>query len=405
MTALGAIQATNFILPLLTIPYVIITVGEIRFGIITFAQSFFSYLLYIVDYGFNITITRDISLHKEDKSYLNRVVSDVLIIKVVLIIFTAFLTIISIFFIPKFQAETWVYCGGFLLVVGQAFVPLWFYQGIEKMQYLTYANVLGKVFFTFLIFVLVKTPEDYIYILPLYALGNLLSGIFGVFWMFYHFGISWQKPSKQSISHQLKASWYPFISNFSINSYINANILILGFLTNDTLVGYYSIADRLIGALKQLLVVFFQATYPTACRIALKGHINLLLFFKKLAYPFCIAVLLGCLGLFVFSKEITFLLTKKNLIEVSILIEMLSFVLFVIALNIPAYQTLLAYNYQKSYTKVFVIGSLFNIIINFVLTSSFNIYGTAIAVILTELFITVGLYAILHIIHYKHRIL
>jgi PST family polysaccharide transporter len=405
MTALAAIQATNFILPLLTIPYVIITVGEIRFGTVTFAQSFFSYLLYIVDYGFNITITRDISLHKEDKNYLNRVVSDVLSIKVILIFVTALITVISIFFIPKFRTEAWVYYGGFLLVVGQAFVPLWFYQGIEKMQYLTYANVLGKVFFTFLIFILVKTPNDYIYILPLYALGNLLSGIFGVFWMFYHFGISWKKPSKPSIFHQLKASWYPFVSNFSINSYINANILILGFLTNDTLVGYYSIADRLISALKQLLVVFFQATYPTACRIALQGHTALLHFFKKLAYPFCITVLLGCLWLFVFSEELTFLLTKKNIPQVSTLIEMLSFILFVISLNIPAYQTLLAYNYQRSYTKVFVVGSLFNIMINFALTSSFNIYGTAWAVILTELFITVGLYAILHISHYKHKIL
>jgi len=405
MTALAAIQATNFILPLLTIPYVIITVGEVRFGIITFAQSFFSYLLYIVDYGFNITITRDITLRKDDKSYLNRVVSDVLTIKIILICLSGILTFVGVSAIPKFQAEASVYYWGFLLVVGQAFVPLWFYQGIEKMQYLTYANVLGKAFFTFLIFVLVKEPDDYIYILPLYALGNLLSGIFAVFWMFHHFGVSWLKPTKQSVMTQLKASWYPFVSNFSINSYINANILILGFLTNDVLVGYYSIADRLISALKQLLVVFFQATYPTACRIALQGHTALLHFFKKLAYPFCAAVLLGSLGLYIFSEEITFLLTKKNIDQVHNLIEMLSFVLFVIALNIPAYQTLLAYNYQKSYTKIFVIGSLFNIIINFALTFYFSIYGTALTVILTEVFITVGLYTILRIAHSKHKII
>ena len=406
ITALAAIQGTNFVLPLLTIPYVIMTVGEVKFGIITFAQSFFSYLLYLVDYGFNITTTREISLRKEDKNHISHVVSDVLSVKILLLVIAFVLLLILVYFVPMFQKDAKMYYLGFLLVLGQAFVPLWFYQGIEKMQYLTYANVFGKAFFTVLIFILIKSPADYVYVLPLYAMGNLISGFLGVYWMFGKFEISWKTPTKATIIYQLQSNWYPFVANFSINSYISANVIILRLVTNnEVLVGYYSIADRIINALKQLLVVFFQATYPMACRVAQKSHQELLDFFKKMAFPFCFTVLLGSIGLFFFSDKITILLTKKYTQEVSYLIKMLSVTLVIVSLNIPAYQTLLAYNYQKSYLKVFIICSLLNVMLNFVFTSIWSIYGTALAVILTEIFITAGLYIALRISNYKHKII
>ena len=74
--ALSLIQATNFILPLLTVPYIIITVGWLNFGAITFAQSFFSYLLYLTEYGFNITATREISINKDNPNLISNIVDD-----------------------------------------------------------------------------------------------------------------------------------------------------------------------------------------------------------------------------------------------------------------------------------------------------------------------------------------
>jgi PST family polysaccharide transporter len=403
--ALSLIQATNFILPLLTVPYIIITVGWLNFGAITFAQSFFSYLLYLTEYGFNITATREISINKDNPNLISNIVNEVLLIKTILLIVSFIITVICILMINKFSVESEIYYWGFLLVLGQAYVPIWFYQGIEKMQYLTYANVIGKIFFTIMIFIFIRTPKDYIYILPLYAMGNLASGFFCTYLMFKYFKIKWEIPLPAKLFIRLKNNWYAFISNFSINSYMNANLIILGFLTNAVFVGYYSVADRLINALKQILVVFFQATYPSVCRISQVNQQSLIRFFKKLTYPFCIAVFIGSLFLFSFSKQITFLLTKENISQVSELIKILSVTLPIIALNIPAYQTLLSYNYQKSYAKIFIIGSALNICLNFGLVPFFQFYGTAYSVIITELFITLGLYYILRVKHFNNKII
>jgi PST family polysaccharide transporter len=79
----------------------------------------------------------------------------------------------------------------------------------------------------------------------------------------------------------------------------------------------------------------------------------------------------------------------------------MAFVPFVVALNIPAYQTLLAFNFQKSYMSVLLAGSLLNILLNIILSNLFSMMGTAWSVIVTELFITCGLYIILQRNH-KH---
>ncbi len=405
LIALSAIQGTNFLLPLITLPYVVITIGEVHFGFVTFAQSIFSYFLYLVDYGFNITATRTISTNREKTQVINKIVSEVLVIKFLLVLLSVFFVMLMVIFIPKFKEYDTLYYWGISLVLGQAMLPTWFYQGMERMEFLTYTNVIGKVVFTALIFLIIKEKQDYIYVLPLYALGNIFSGVLGLYFMFKKFNISFYLPAKLNLVLQLKENFYVFLSNFSINIYMNSNIIILGFVTkNDVLVGYYSVADRFINAIKQLLVVFFQATYPTACKIVHQGHKHLLSFFKNLAYPFAAFIFIFSALSYFYADEIVVLITKNLTQEISDMIKILSVSLFVVSLNIPAYQTLLAYNYQKSYTIVFVLGSLLNIILNFILAYYFGIYGTAISVLITELFITAGLYVVLRVFHYSSRI-
>jgi PST family polysaccharide transporter len=405
LIALSAIQGTNFLLPLITLPYVVITIGEVHFGFVSFAQSIFSYFLYLVDYGFNITATRTISVSKGNRGVINRVVGEVLVLKIFLLLLSVLLLILLVVFAPKLREHDSLYYWGIALLFGQAMLPTWFYQGVEKIEFLTYTNVVGKVIFTILIFIIIKEKQDYIYILPLYALGNIFSGFLSLCFMFKKFNISFHFPNSSALLSQLKDNFYVFVSNFSINIYMNSNIIILGFVTNnDIVVGYYSVADRFINAIKQILVVFFQATYPTACKIAIEGHKQLLNFFRNLAYPFSLFIFFISMLIYFYTNEIVILLTQSSIQEISNLMKILSISLFIVSLNIPAYQTLLAYNYQKSYLFVFVIGSLLNIVLNFILAHYLAMYGTAVSVLITELFITVGLYLALRVFHYSSRI-
>jgi PST family polysaccharide transporter len=96
------------------------------------------------------------------------------------------------------------------------------------------------------------------------------------------------------------------------------------------------------------------------------------------------------------------MVTGHYIPEVRLLLQLISFIPMIICINIPAFQTLLAYNLQKSYMIILVLGSLLNILLNILLANLYSANGTAIALIITEIFITVGLYFILKARHRKY---
>jgi PST family polysaccharide transporter len=333
---------------------------------------------------------------------LSVIVSSTLITKF-LLTFVAFLFLITtVYSIDSFSKNSSLYYISFLLVVGQAVMPTWFFQGMEKMQYLAYVNFFAKVIFTILIFLVISEESDFIFVPLFLSLGNMVSGILALCIMHKKFGIKFIIPAQYSFQKELIKGRYTFLSNFSINAYINSNLLILGFFATPVVVGFYSIADKMVYALRQLLTIFFQASYPHVCKLALKSFSGLKDFFRKYFFPFSLLVLLLCIVCFFSADFITKMVTGHYIPEVRLLLQLISFIPMIICINIPAFQTLLAYNLQKSYMIILVLGSLLNILLNILLANLYSANGTAIALIITEIFITVGLYFILKARHRKY---
>jgi len=403
--SLSIIQGTNFLLPLLVLPYIIKVIGLEKFGLVAFAQAFMSYFIIFIDYGFNLTATREIALNKNDNPKLVSIVNTILQTKIILCLLSFLVLLLIVFFFPFFSQHSFLYYWSFLLVVGQVLIPTWFFQGIEQMKYLTYLNLVAKIIFTILIFILITKPNDFVYIPVFYSLGNIVSGIAALAIMHKKFNIHFSYNPDFRFLEELKKGWYVFLSNFSINAYTNSNLFILGLFASNIVLGYYSIADKILYAFRQILNIFFNATYPQACQKANINHLELRRFFKKYFYPFLIVIVLLCLILFLLAGPITVFLSGREVPEIIFAIHLLSFVPVITCLNIPAFQTLLAYNFQKSYMMVLATFSILNVILNLLLAPAFLITGTAISIILTEIFITVGLYLVLTIKHKQQTII
>ncbi|KOY87070.1 hypothetical protein AD998_13790 [bacterium 336/3] len=403
--ALAIIQGTNFLLPLILMPYLNSSIGIDRFGVVSLIQTVMIFLGTFTDFGFNLSATREISIHKNNAEHTAFIFNKVIVIKLLLCLVAFIVLMILALLIPKFYKDFWGYILGFSIVLGQVLLPVWFFQGIEKMKYLTYLNVIAKIVFTILIFVFVKQPDDYLLVLLFFGLGNIVSGILGILLAYKQLEKpSLKLPSKTIIQKELKDGWHLFVANFSIMSYIHSNLLILSLFANDYILGIYSIAEKTVLAMRQILVVLSQAIYPKICQFAQESHQGLRNFYKKLFIPFFGLYLVFSCSVFLFADFTVFILAKKHIPEATHLLRLLCFTPFIVGLNIPAYQTLLAYEHQKSYMMILSLGSLLSVFLNLGLSWAFQADGTAISIIITETFITIGLHWILHKNHPKERL-
>lgn len=388
--SLGLIQLTNLILPLVTIPYLVKVVGFEKYGIIAIAQSLSNYLVIISEYGFNLSATREISIHRRNKKKVSKILSSVLATKGILCLLSFFILVSVVAIVPQFRQEQEVFYFMFGSIVGQCLMPIWFFQGVENMKYLTYSNLISKILFTLLIFVVINSPEDYIYVTLFQSLGNLLAGGVALLVVVLYFKVRFTIPSVKAIGKQLRDGWYIFISNFSIISYNNSNLFILGLFADPVIVGYYSIPEKITFAVRQVNGAFSNAIYPKICFLATQSHQEVKHFFKGVFLPFAFFIFLVCAGLFAFSDEIIYLISNEYIAEASFFLKVLSFVPFIVLLGNPPYQILLAYNEKQGYMRILFLTAVVNLILNFVLVQHYSALGTSFALILTEVFVTLG---------------
>jgi len=338
--SLSVLQGANYLLPLITLPYLVRVLGPEKVGLIFFAEAFIQYFVIITDYGFNLTATREISINRDNNNKLAEVFTSIIIIKIVLMFLCIIIMSCLVFTFEKFATNWQIYYITFGVVFGSVLFPDWFFQGMERMKYITFLNILSKLFFTLSIFILIHKSSDYIYVPLINSLGYLIAGILGQWFAIKEFKIKYGKVQFKKIYEYFVHSTQFFLSRFIITVYTNTNTLLIGLIFNYRDVALYSTASKLVTVirrpwdildttiypyinktknvklLKKIIVIsFLTAVLTTIFFIVLSSHVILLILGKKfmdavflfnillLKLPFIsIHVLLGASCLVVFGK-------------------------------------------------------------------------------------------------------
>ena len=390
-SSLGIIQITNFLLSLIVIPHVIRIVGADGFGIIAVAQVIIFYLSAITDYGFNRTATRDIALNKSDTDKISKIFFIVLSTKIILCLLSFIILALLVLSVPFFYQHRQLYLLAFSFVLGQALLVNWFFQGFEKMQYMAVAGLFSRIIFVVLVLIFIREKKDNSLFLFFMGAGNVLAGLVSIYAAVRSYKLKYIKPAWKDIQHEIRNGWQVTVTNLSMITCQYIGLFILRLFTNDLLVGYYSIAEKIYFGMKLMLEVFSQTVYPRVCTLIRDGKQQVFFFFKKVYLPFLLLVTLACVVVFVFSAPIIqFFIGHEHQYSV-FLLRLLCPAVILVCLNIPAHLILFAADHKRSYLKIFSIGTGLNVVLNLALVQYFDAAGTVVSVLLTELFITVFL--------------
>ena len=394
--SLGILQVVSYIIPLLTLPYLSRVLGAEMFGLVFFAFAFMQYFIVLTDWGFGLSATREISVNRHNQKNISNIFSTVTTCKLILLMISFIILALSMLIVPKINENKMVFLLSFLMVIGNAIYPVWFFQGMERMKYITFLNILSKLIFLILIFIFIKSPNDYKIVPLLNSLGFVVSGFIGMYFALKEFKVKLYIPSIKSIKKQFKYSIEFFLSRASLTAYTNTNTFCLGLISSNLMVAYYVAAEKIYNALSGLSAPINGAMYPY---VAKYRDIKL---YKKVFKLACLVNIFICIFAFIFAKEIIKMFYGQELLEAY---KVLRIFCLVVLIDIPnillGYPFLAALGHTKEANGSVVLASVVHILgLTFLFfIHKLSIYSMAILLFITVL--TVGGTRFLSTIKYK----
>ncbi|MDR1357133.1 MAG: oligosaccharide flippase family protein [Tannerellaceae bacterium] len=260
--SLVLLQGINYLLPLLTFPFLFRVLEVKYFGLVSFGYTLTQFFVIFTDFGFNLSATKYISINRDNREAVNKYLNSVFVCRALLAAASFLILLLLACFVERFKHDSWFYISYFGIVIGNALFPMWYFQGMEKMKYITAFNIIAKSVSFLPLFIFIREPGDYILAPVFYSAGYILAGLISVYVIYFREDMQWFLPAVKDIAYAFSDSFSYFLSRISLSMFSNINTFVIGLLCGNTAVGYYSAAEKLYLAYNQLLLPFTGVLFP-----------------------------------------------------------------------------------------------------------------------------------------------
>ena len=387
--SLSILNALNVLLPLITLPYILHVVGKANYGAYSYVYAVLQYVILFSTYGFNFSATKQISQCRDDKDAVSRIYNAVIACKGIIAVVLSLLLLLFSRIVFKDDLGVLMFLYGLGMVVGDIFTPVWLFQGMEKMKYMTIVNASSKILFTILIFIVVRKQEDFDLLILLNSFGYLLAGLLSVILVYRQFHLGFHRTTFRDVVSQFKEGSAVFGSTFGMNLYRNANVIILKQFVSDDLVGLYSAAEKVIKGFQSLISPAAQALFPHLSHRfkgqPVKNNMRLL---RKISLPFTVVVVVVTIGVYIFAPIISDLLCGKEFTACVPLIRIMTLVILFGEINyLVGIVGLINMDGQVLFFRSVLLTGVFSVVFMLVCTPYWGVVAASWAMSLSEMFL------------------
>lgn len=394
--SLATIKGLEYLLAFITFPYLVRVLEVEKYGLLVFAQSIMQYFMLFTDYGFNLLGPREIAQH-DIKQERGKLFSNILAAKLLLLILsTAVFSVILLCVNMYKNTDIAIYLVVYLMVIGNVLFPIWFFQGIQQMRYITVVNIIARAFSVLGIFIFVQGREDYLVAALCQAIVPLIAAVCSWLILLKCYPEVFVLPDWPGARKLFKDGWNIFFSTIAINLYTASNIVFLGMLTNNVVVGYFSGAKKIIDNLTQLMSPVTQAIYPYVSKKAAASKNEAVRFLRKIVIFLGGGNLAISLSIFIFANDIVKILLGDGYEESVLLLRIMSALPFLIAMsNIFGIQTMLTFGMQKQFSRIIGMAAVVNTVIVLPAIYYYADVGVSATIVGTECFVTMSMWYVL----------
>lgn len=292
ITANAVALAVNYLVPLVTLPFLTRTLGTIQFGHLVLVQTWLAIATVAIDFGFSYTAARRISALRDHPLRLNDEFTITFVTQLALAAAAVVVFIGGWILFYREQIQPSLFVATLLAVSSAVMVPSWLYSGLERADVLAGVQVSARLTQIPLLLLVVRDSSDTAAAMWCIALSSVLGGLLSVRWIFIRQKFRLVGVDPRRIIQRIKDDGGFFSTRIGFALYTFATPLLVSALAGAQALGYYALADRVRGVMQALAQPVSQALFPRMSLLLGKAgslsEVKTLL--KRCSLPLAIAI-------------------------------------------------------------------------------------------------------------------
>jgi polysaccharide transporter, PST family len=378
----------RFVSPLLLYPLLTRRLGAEMFGAYATSYSLALMLSVVVEYGFNLTGTRDIAV-APDAATRGRIASRIVFARLLLIPVALVIGGGLIAINPVLREYPSIAAIAVLLGCAQGSTAFWYFQGVRKVLVAVVLEIGGQILALLATVLLVRTAQDAELAIALQMAGFVICAILGITLMFR------EAPAARTgfvdAGSALRDGFPIFLSRSAVMIYTAASVFVLAALAGPLQAALYGAAERVTGAFTALLRPLSSVVLP---RLSVEMSLDASQGFRSGFFvlvattSFFLAI---ALALVAAAPYLAPLLFGSSFKAASHPLQWLAVSLPIVAMNtILGSQIMVALRLDSAIMRVLLMGGAVNLLLAFPLVAIWAAPGMAATRLMTELVILFG---------------
>ena len=378
-------QVVNIFIALLATRILFERLGEVQFGFVNLALSVVLLLSISVSYGYHLNGPKRIALFRDESKKKQILINEIIVTRIIIAISIAIFLFCLTYFFGFFKPYSTLLYYSLILLFSEALFPMFYFQGNDKIAWFSLINIFAKGAYLLLIVLIIKTPNDAIYVNFLFGFTSFL--VYIIFWIFIYKKekIKWVWVSIYNIKNRFIENFQFFISSIAGHVSIHGGLIILANFVNNTVLGEFALAQKIALLMRMVPIFFTQAILQKASilfksdKIKFNSYVNRI-FIIGLTITFAMGLIV-----IIFSKWIIFLLAGSHVIYSDTILKILAFIPFLSMLNFNNMIEILVNEKKYLLTKATWITAIIMLVLAIISSYYYGGYGLSIALVITEI--------------------